>query len=975
MRYLTFLHRRPVPVVSVYALILLYGGAAARKIPIELLPVLPLPGITVVTEVDGLSPEETETMVTAPLERGFLELPGLERMSSLSEEGVSTISLEFALGTESSLCFAETSEAAGEVHARLPDGASKPILSNTSRTEEGPLLRAAVEPRGIPFEELAAAAGGILTGRLLHIPEIGRVEISGALIPRIEVGIDSELLSAAGIPLSMISEVLQGNLGEYFLGTVENRTKERSLRLTGGISSSADIMSLPIPSPEGRYTGLTLGDVAAVTDEYAVGGSWAYRNGKPFLGIAVYRNPAVPTLEAAGAVRKVFAALEEEYPYLALSLIEDGSAHLRAAVRDMCTAVLMSTLSTLLVLSIFYSSLRAGLIILASLPCSLAPTILTLHLLGRGLNTVSLAGIVMGIGLIVDCSILVFHRSLPAAGGKGTLGSLIPSLTASTATSALVFIPVLFLPGITSALFRDLALTVTLLLLYSLAAAVVLIPTLINLVPGSLRPYPVRRRCLRFEEGYLKTLKRVGDRFVLPGLPLVLLSAAACVILLPKLPLPADRHASYLIRGEFSPGRSAGENRRSGELISRRLTALPGGPDVHVEGEGCSLRCLLIFPGKERLPVPPLGEVRKFIAAALPGEGVARYTAGPPPSPLSPFFTTSEEREYLLLADTRETISSRVGPICAGLVESGLCESAEYGGGITRFRPSFVLDPTLVRLSGSDPGEVSRTVSLKYDTKTVGVLDTPSGPVEVRCTAAPGRAGGLSPVVLTPSGTLPLTSVGYSRDIPSAGRLERFLGSPAVEIRIRSSAPGRRIEAFISRTGGDIEPVSRDAHLTKSIRNVFRALALSLLLIFFYLVLHYNGFRLPLLLTAFLPISASGSLFFLAVFGRSINIGSVLGILITLGTSLNTMILTAEGISGGRPEAVLDSAAERAYPLAATVATTVCAAVPGMLLCEYAFQRDTAAAVAGGILLGSILLMMGFPRVLYGRSHRRRLTS
>ncbi|MFW5768811.1 MAG: efflux RND transporter permease subunit, partial [Spirochaetota bacterium] len=162
VRFLTLLHGRPLLVLSVYALMLLYGAAAGSRIPIELLPVLPLPGITVVTTIEGCSAEEIETMVTEPLERGFIGLDGLAGLSSLSEEGISTISLEFALGTDAALCFAETAEVADEVYPRLPEEASKPALSSASRTEEGPLIRVAVEPRGVPFEELAASVDDIL---------------------------------------------------------------------------------------------------------------------------------------------------------------------------------------------------------------------------------------------------------------------------------------------------------------------------------------------------------------------------------------------------------------------------------------------------------------------------------------------------------------------------------------------------------------------------------------------------------------------------------------------------------------------------------------------------------------------------------------------------------------------------------------------------------------------------------------------
>jgi len=945
---------------------LLYGAAAAFRIPIELLPSLPLPGITVVTSIEGRSAEEVETMVTEPLERGFLGLDGLAGLSSVSEEGISTISLEFALGTDAALCFAETAELADEVYPRLPDEASKPALSSSSRTEEGPLIRTAVEPRGVPFEELAASIGGLLTGRLLHTREIGRVVISGSLIPRIMVRVDSGILRAAGIPPSQLAEILETHLAEYFLGTVENRNRYRSLRLTGGIASTGDISSLPVPSRNGYYTGLTLGDVASVTAEYTAGGSWAYRNGKPFLGIEIYRNPGVPTLDAARGIRRQLALLEEEYPYLSFSVIEDGSRHLRAAVRDFLIAVLMSTLSTLFVLSLFYSSFKAGLIILASLPCSLVPTILTLHLLGKGLNTVSLAGMVMGVGLIVDCSILVFHRSLLHLPGED-LHSLLPALTASTVTTALVFIPVMFLPGITSALFRDLALTVTILLFYSLAAAVVLLPTLITLFPQALRTHTVRRRCMRTAEGYLEILKRFGPRFVFPGLPLVFAGALVCGITLPKIPLPEDRRASIVVRGEFFSGRGEEDNRRSCESLSRKLMSLPGNPEVLVEGDGYTVKCLIAFPRKADSSRPGPGELDAFFAAVLPEEGVVRYSSGPPPSPLTPFFLGAATREYLLLAESRTDLSSRITSICTGLVESGLCASAECGLGVEGFRSSFVLDPALVRLTGSDPETVSRSVSLKDGEKNVGTLKTSSGAAEVLCTFTPGQSESTEAVVPTSSGTVSLEKLGHPEETPSLMRLERFDGSPAAEIRIRSSASGKLVEGFISRAGGGIEPVSRDADLERSIRNVFAALGLSVLLIFFYLLLHYNGFRIPLLLTSFLPVPAAGSLFLLALFGRSINIGSVLGILITLGTSLNTMIVTADG----RTESILPTAAARTYPLAATVATTVCAAIPGIILSEYAFQRDTAVAVAGGILFGSGILMMSFPRVLSGGSRNK----
>ena len=524
-----FCTRRRVTVAMFWITMFLFGGLALRDLKVNLLPDLSYPTLTVRTEYTGAAPAEIETLVTQPVEEAVGVVKNLRKLTSVSRTGQSDVVLEFAWGTDMDQASLEVRDKMEAL--QLPLEAKAPVLLRFNPSTE-PILRLALSDKGNGGDELRRLtelrryADEDLKKKLEPVSGVAAVKVGGGLEDEVQVDIDQQKLAALGIPIETVIQRLQqeninvsgGRLEEgsqrYLVRTVNqfaDLDQIRNMLLTtqaGAANSGMDpqvlmaimrngdptlMAAMNSSTQAGSANGATssvplrLKDVASVTQGHKEREAIIRIDGKEAVELAIYKEGDANTVATADAVQKKLAELKDQIPADAeLTVIDDQSQFIRHAISDVKLDAVIGGALAILIIFLFLRDGWSTFVISLSLPVSIIATFFFMGQLGLSLNVMSLGGLALATGLVVDDSIVVLESIAKARErGLGILDAAIAgtrevsmAVVASTLTTIAVFLPLVFVQGIAGQLFRDQALTVAIAIAVSLVVAMTLIPML-----------------------------------------------------------------------------------------------------------------------------------------------------------------------------------------------------------------------------------------------------------------------------------------------------------------------------------------------------------------------------------------------------------------------------------------------------------------------------------------------------------------
>lgn len=484
-----FACRRRVTVGMVAVTMLLFGAIGLSNLRVDLLPPLAFPTLTVRTEYVGAAPAEMELLITEPIEEVLGVVKNLRRISSVSRAGLSDVTLEFAWGTSMDQASIEVREKLELLN--LPPEAGRPQLLRFDPSTE-PVMRIALRHAG--QEEVAPAelmamrrfAEEIARRRLETAPGVAAVKIAGGLVEEIQVAFDPERLAQVGLSTAVIVERLRAENVNLAAGRLGEGAERYLLRTYNQFRDLEEIRALPLRSRGTEL--LRLGDVARVERGHREREAIIRLDGREAVEIAIYKEGDANTVATSQAVRDRLEALRAELPLgLALEVVDDQAAFIRAALAEVRQAAIFGGFLAIAVVGLFLRDRRATAIIAVSVPVSLAGAFFLMEQAGIGLNLMSLGGLALATGMVVDGSIVVLEsisrrRSegevAPALAAEQGASRVAAAVTASVLTTIAVFLPLVFVEGVAGQLIRDQALTVSFAMLSSLFVALALIPML-----------------------------------------------------------------------------------------------------------------------------------------------------------------------------------------------------------------------------------------------------------------------------------------------------------------------------------------------------------------------------------------------------------------------------------------------------------------------------------------------------------------
>jgi HAE1 family hydrophobic/amphiphilic exporter-1 len=509
--------KRPIATMLLWLSVIVGGLACWLNLPVAALPTYDIPTIQVQGRLAGASPETMSTSVATPLEKQFSAIPGLINTTSTSIQGETQITLEFDAGRNIDAAAADVQAALFRASRALPTEMTSPPSYRKVNPADAPILLIGLSSPSMRLSDLNGFSDNLMVPALSTLSGVAQVNVSGQSRYAVRIEIDPDRLAALGLALPDVAAALKAANSNAPLGQLDTRRQMMSIQMTTGLMKARDFGRLIVATVNGRA--VRLDDIATVSDSIENNQNTSNVNGESSILLQIQRQPGANTVATIDAIRAALPKLSSQLPgSVKVTLLNDRSASIRNSVHDVNMTMLLTIALVILVILLFLRQLAATLIPSISLPVSLLGTFGLMYAFGLSLNNISLMGLTIAVGLVVDDAIVVLENIMRhieegmepyAAALRGTTEVAFTVVSISISLVA-VFIPVLFMPGTIGLLFHEFALVVALAILVSAAASLTLIPLL---VPMLVKPAATRRApawSVAFERGFERLLRAYG---------------------------------------------------------------------------------------------------------------------------------------------------------------------------------------------------------------------------------------------------------------------------------------------------------------------------------------------------------------------------------------------------------------------------------------------------------------------------------
>lgn len=584
MKISNFAISRAVTTTMLILLIVIIGLVAFSNLKIDLYPDITFPGAAVVTTYEGVGSEEIENLLTRPLESAIATVEGVKSINSVSSMGQSTIVAEFNWGTDMDFAVQNLREQTDLINsAVLPDAADSPLIFKFDPAMF-PIMIYGLSSDNLELYQLKKEVEDTIAPELERLPGVAQVNVQGGLEREIIVSLSREKLNFYNLDLNTVNNILLNENLNISAGEIKQGNKDLLVRAVGKFESLEDIRNINIPV--GNSGKLKLGEIGEVRDGFADPVTISRSNQKDSVILYIQKQADANTVEVANSVRNQMENIRNDYPGLNFFLGMDQSEFIQNAIDNVSQNALLGGLLAVIILFLFLRNIRSTIIIATAIPVSIIATFVLMYFAEINLNIISLGGLALGVGMLVDNAIVVLEniyryrtmgegRIESAKEGSSEVGM---AITASTMTTVVVFMPVLFVEGLAARLFKDLAFTVAFSLLASLLVALTLIPMLASKILKISEKEFKRQQ----KEGRIISLYRFFLRKALKHRWIVVLiliiSLIGSFLLLPQIGfefMPAADQGSFAISYTLPVGTSLSESNKAAVEIESLLAEIP----------------------------------------------------------------------------------------------------------------------------------------------------------------------------------------------------------------------------------------------------------------------------------------------------------------------------------------------------------------------------------------------------------------
>jgi CzcA family heavy metal efflux pump len=1020
-KIISFSLKNSLLVIALSLLILFVGYGVVKKMPIDVYPELSDPRVTILTEAPGWSPEEVETLVTFPMESAFNGMPYVKRVRSSSGIGLSVVIIEFEWGTEIFRARQMVTERLQTVAGGLPSGAEPPFMAPIS-SRLGEIVEFAVvdESKRLSPMEVRDLADWVIRFRLQSAGGIANVMNMGGFVKEYHVLVHPSHLVHYGVTLREVLESLsQGNVNAAG-GFLEEAHQEYLVRGIGRIRDQEDIGNIVIKTMENGVP-VYVKDVAEVKIEGPIirRGAGGLNGEEVVLG-RIIKQPGTNTLDLTAKIQKIFSELKPSLPDGVVIKTEYLQAEvIGRAVETVRRALYEGGLLVVGIITLFLYNIRSSLIVLTAIPISLILTVMILYWNGLTLNIMTLAGLALAIGLVVDGSIVTVENAFrrlqgyfsksdrpesPEAVVQGAIEEVIRPIAFAILIIILVFLPIFALSGLEGRLFSPLALAVVIAMGASLLVVVTLIPVLIRFLLA-------REGALRERESplllFIKRLYRpllelaLQRRRWVVAFSLALIAVAAALIpFMGKEFLPILDEGTLVLNVRMLPGTSMQESLRISRGVERDLREIPevisvsnrtgrAEQDEHAEGVNVSEILVNVLPpekrkiSREKLLTKIREKLEQFPGAVtFVGQPIQHrideMLSGVTAQVAIKLFGTDLETLREKAGEIERVVSSVRGAADV-LVEQQVDvpqlqievrreEAARYGLSVgeishfieTAFRGEAATEVILGQRKYDLIVVLSREARSDAEAMKTLLIATPAGPRVPMERVADIRFG---------KGPNTINRENVSRRIVIQSNVAgRDLGGYIEEVRQKIGQEVKLPEGYYVVYGGQFEAQQ------EAMRQIFLLLTGVVLMIFLLLTLSLGSVGVASLVMLNLPLAAVGGVIGVFISGGTLSIPSLVGFILLFGIAVSNGILLLSFINDlrtreGLPlkEAIVNGALLRVRPVLMTAFANGLGMLPLALAAGSGaeIQKPLAIVIVGGIVTSTVLTLLALPVFYY----------
>lgn len=479
---------RPVATTILVAAIVIFGAIAFRTLPVNDLPNVDFPTISVTAELPGANPEVMASTVATPLERQFSQIAGLDTMNSVNSTGRTRITLQFSLERDIDSAAQDVQTAISQAARRMPDGMDPPTLRKVNPAD-APIMFLAVTAQTLPMQALDEFADTHIAQRLSMINGVAQIVVFGSQKYAVRVFLDPEALSKRGLGLDKVVSSIQNANSNLPSGVLQGVTRNFTVKSSGKLERAENFNDLIVAYKDGMP--VRLSDIGRAENSFENTKVKTWLGSNRAIQLAVYRQPGANTVEVVRQIRAQFEAIEKEAPPgVRIHVVNDRAQFIQSSINEVELHLGLSVVLVVLVIMAFLRNAMSTLITALILPTSVIGTFAAMYALGYSLNNLSLMAIILSVGFVVDDAIVVLEnitrhmemgkdRMRAALEGSREIGFTVLSMTISLSA---VFIPILFMQGMLGRLFREFAVTVGVAVMISGVVALSLTPMLCSLM-------------------------------------------------------------------------------------------------------------------------------------------------------------------------------------------------------------------------------------------------------------------------------------------------------------------------------------------------------------------------------------------------------------------------------------------------------------------------------------------------------------
>ncbi len=1003
--------RRPVTTVAATIALVLLGAVSLGRLPVTLLPDVTLPVLTIRTLYPGAAATEASRFVAEPVEEAIAATPGLVELRSVSRNGEVTTTARFAWGTDMAATVLTVRERLDNARSQLPETAERPTLL-TSDPGQRPIAVLGVTGTG-DLRATARLAEEVLARRLEQLDGIASVAVTGAPEDEIRVELDPGRLRALGLTTDNVVTAIKNANASAPSGTIKRGQFRFSVRALTELRQLDEFASIPVGQAAGRAGGpIRLSDVGRATLAIADPRTLTRLDGAPGIGLVVYKDAGANTVAVTGAMVESVEQLRREFPEVKLRVVAAQARFVTDALANLTQEIIAGGLLSLLLILLFLRDWRSALAIGLIVPLSVLVSLTALQLLGVTINVLSLGGLALGVGLLVDNAIVVSEATgrYREAGierweaARRAADEVAGPLIAGTLTTVLVFGPIVFVRGLAAALFRDLSLAVVTSLSASLVLALTLMPVLLVgrrgggvasrsafRVPPEGSPEPTRnaergtengltRLGLRlaewYEHGMMWSLDHPRTVFAMAIGSTVL--AVWLTLRLPREILPQVDEGVAIAALRLPEGTAIEETARQAARVEAAAAGLgsrgiysrigaatdeelvsgaePGGPTyaqlLLPVPDGADAGA---FADRLRTRLPDLAQ--GALAIDLAGQSEFGSLIGREGRLLRVEMASPDRRTTQRWADTARTLLSRV---------PGLTDVRDAYAG-TQPVVELGLERERIALRGLSIDAVSDAIAGGLGGVKASELRETDRRTPIRVRYAGNANEDLATALSATLNGVPLGQLVSVREVRAPVEVVRVGQRPVqvLEAAVERGGTARAVDrvrgaltALPAPAGLTWEIAGADTEQRRTLSEMGVVAVLSVALMFLVLAGEFASFTTPLLVMLTVPLAGVGGIVVLWLTGQSLNAVSLIGMVVMIGLADNDAVVKLDAIrrfrEDGHPirDAVLLGGRQRLRAIAMTSLTTIVGVLP--LVFGWGSGGELYQPLAAGVIGGSV---------------------